>query len=376
MSECQAEKSNKILILSNNDVGLYKFRKELLEKFISLNLDVTVALPNGEFVDKIKDIGCNFIEINVDRRGINPIKDIKLFFSYLKIILKNKPDCVLTYTIKPNVYGGFACTVTKTPYYATITGLGTSIQNPGILQKISLFLYRIGIKNAQCTFFQNMFNMNFMHEHKVVGDNRCLIPGSGVDVLMHPYCEYPAETEEIRFLSIMRIMHDKGIYELLSCAEIIKNQYPNVTFTIVGDYEEDECRKAVESAEIKGLVQHIGFSNDVDSLIKTHHCIIHPSHHEGMSNVLLESSACGRPVIASNIPGCIETFDEGKTGFSFEVKNVDELVECVKKFINLSYIEKEEMGMSARKKMENEFDRKIVVNTYLQYINKHLNQER
>ncbi len=374
MSECQAKKK-KIVILTNNDVGLYKFRKEILEKFVSLGWDVSIVLPYGEFVDKLKELGCNYIEVDVDRRGITPLKDIKLFCKYLKIINKIKPDAVLTYTIKPNVYGGLACSLTNTPYYANITGLGTSIQTPGLISKISIFMYRMGIKCASCTFFQNKYNMDFMNKHKVCTKRQCLIPGSGVDLSAHPYCEYPSQTGEIRFLSIMRIMKDKGIYELLSCAQKIKKKYPNVTFTIAGDYDEDSCRYAVENAHKKGWVQYLGFCKDIDLLLKTHHCVINPSHHEGMSNVLLEACACGRPVIASNIPGCIETFDEDISGFGFEVKNENSLIDCVEKFINLEYRKKQNMGEKARKKIEKEFDRQIVINKYLSYINNYKKEE-
>lgn len=362
--------SKTILLLTNNDVGLYKFRKELLMKLISLEWIIYVVLPKGEYFDQLQKIGCKCIDVAIDRRGINPIKDFCLFFRYLRLVKQIIPTVVLTYTIKPNIYGGIACRLSKKTYLANITGLGTSIENPGVLQRFVLQLYRIGVNGSRCTFFQNKNNMDYMVAYKVGGKKKCLLPGSGVDLQSHYYRKYPSTEANISFISIMRIMRDKGIEEFLECAKQIKPQYPFTNFVLVGDYDDESYREQVERTHAEGIIEYLGYRNDIDELIAQNHCLINPSYHEGMSNVLLEAAACGRPVIASQVSGCVETFDEGISGFGFEVCNTAALVECVERFINLPYEQKISMGVAGRCKVEKSFDRNIVISAYVDELEK------
>lgn len=357
----------RILVLANFGMGLYNFRKELLEKLVQQNDEVYISLPNDEYVPKLKEIGCKFIDTELDRRGTNPVADMKLLLTYKKVIKQIKPDIVLTYTIKPNVYGGIACAITKTPYLTNITGLGTSIENKGLVQKITLALYKIGINKTSCVFFQNENNQTFFIDNKITKSKTQLLPGSGVNVVEHQFEEYPPEEAIVRFLFIGRVMKAKGIEELLEVAEILHKKHKNIQFDIVGGLEEDYNQR-LQNLEAQGIIKYHGQQQDVHSFIKQSHATILPSYHEGLANVLLESAACGRPIIASNVPGCVETFDEGTTGFGFEVKNVENLVVTIEKFLDLSHNQKAQMGYEGRKKMEKEFDREIVINTYLNKI--------
>ena len=366
----------KVLIFTNNDGGLYKFRKELIEALINRGDKVYISLPYGEFVEPLKAIGCKFIDTPIDRRGINPIKDIKLLRDYMKIIVSIKPDLIVTYTIKPNIYGGIACRLTNTPYFPNITGLGTSIQNPGLLQKISLFLYKMGLKSAECVFFQNQDNLNFMKNKGIRLKNVKVLPGSGVNMMTHPYREYLQENEKISFLTAGRLMKDKGTSELLACARYIHTKYPNITFDLAGGFDEEAYKSQINELESEGVVKYLGWRTDILDLMASHHAIIHPSYHEGMSNTLLDAAAIGRPVIASDVPGCRETFDEGVSGFGIPIKNTEALINAVERFINLSHEEKEEMGRAARRKVINEFDRNIVINMYMNEINNILEEEK
>ncbi len=354
----------RLLIISNSANGLVNFRKKVLESFLLRGMEVYVSVPKSEASDEIEKMGCHIIDTQVDRRGLNPVKDLKLLRSYKKMIKKLAPNAVLTYTIKPNIYGGIACKKTKTPYITNITGLGTSIENPGLLRTIAMFLYRMATKKAACMFFQNQSNMDFMIANKVGCKNKVLLPGSGVDLTEHSYQTYPNEEKNISFVAIMRVMKDKGISEFLDCASRIKAAHPETKFTLVGSYDDEYWKERVEKAAEEGTVEYLGYRKDIDYILGQHHCVINPSYHEGMSNVLLEAAACGRPVIASDVPGCKETFDEGVSGFGFEVKNVDKLTECVEKFIAFSHSEKEEMGRAGRRKVEAEFDRKKVISAY------------
>lgn len=356
----------KILILANNDIGLYKFRKELLQE-LTTKYEVYISLPYGEFIPELQKLGCKYIETSIDRRGTNPLSDLKLFSKYKKILMNIKPDAVLTYTIKPNVYGGLACRIAKIPYIANITGLGTSIESGGLIQKVALFLYKIGLRKASCVFFQNEPNRNIFLEKGIADGKTKVIPGSGVNIKQYCLEDYPDETNGLNFLFIGRVMKDKGIEELLEAARRIKVKYPATKFDIIGEIEEDYTVQLKE-LEQQGIITYHGLQKDVKSFIKKSHATILPSYHEGTANVLLESAASGRPVLASRVTGCLETFDEGVSGYGFEVRNVDSLVETVIKFIELPYEQKKAMGLAGRRKMESEFDRSIVINAYTEEI--------
>lgn len=364
----------KILILANNDVGLYKFRKELLENLVE-NHEVYISLPDGKHISALEEIGCIFINTPIDRRGTNPITDLRLILHYRRIINKLKPDVVLTYTIKPNIYGGIACSLSHTSYIANVTGLGTSIENDGFMQKISLFLYKTGLKKASCVFFQNLPNRDLFKNKSIVTENARTIPGSGVNLEQHRVEEYPPENEGIRFLFIGRVMKDKGIDELLDAATKVREKNSTIHFDLLGDTEENYTQRLKELEERKTIKYH-GHQQDVHSFIKNSHATILPSYHEGTANVLLESASSARPVLASKVTGCIETFDEGISGLGFEVKNTESLINAIIKFVELPYDEKRAMGLAGRAKMEKEFDRNIVIRAYMEEIDVVMEQNK
>lgn len=358
----------KILILANFGMGLYNFRRELLEALIKQKNEVYISLPDDEYIPKLISLGCKFIDTPLDRRGTNPVKDFQLMLQYVRTIKKIKPDMVLTYTIKPNVYGGLACRMTSTPYITNITGLGTSIENAGVIQKITLNLYKSGLKSTSCLFFQNETNRTFFLSKKIAKGKSRLVQGSGVNLKHHCFEEYPELDDGIRFLFIGRIMKAKGIEELLQAIQAVKQKYPNAHFDLIGHCEENYLQQLTELEE-QGFLNYHGQQSDIHSFIKNSHATILPSYHEGTANVLLESASTGRPVLASRVPGCQETFDENVSGLGFEVRNVDSLVEAISKFIDLHYEQKKAMGIAGRRKMEREYDRNLVINAYLEEIN-------
>ena len=358
----------KILLLANHDITIYNYRLELVKRLLEENNSVVIATPYGDKVDDLKKLGCEFREVKLSRRGTNPFNDLELLKDYIKLVKSVKPDIVFSYTIKSNVFGGIACGLLKVPYVVNITGLGTAICNGGMMQKLTLFLYKLGCKKARKVFFQNSSNQKFMVDRKVVRCENEVIPGSGVNLTKHCYEEYPKLDDKIVILTIGRIMRDKGIEEVLSAAEFIKQKYPNVIFRLVGSSEKEYCEK-LRIAESKNLIEYLGERDDIHELIKQSSATLHASYHEGMANVLLESAACGRPVIATDIPGCREAFEDGVSGISFKAKNVDDMVRAIEDFLNLSFEKRKEMGKCGRAKMENEFDRNIVIEKYLQIVN-------
>lgn len=224
-------------------------------------------------------------------------------------------------------------------------------------------------KKVRCVFFQNAKNKYFFDKHNIKIKRQKLVPGSGVNLDAHCYEPYPEKDDTIRFLFIGRMMKDKGIDELLAAAQRIKEKHDHVFFDLIGFCEADYKGKAqLETLHKQKMINYMGHQDAIHDHIKAHHALLHPSYHEGMANVLLEAAACGRPVLASNIPGCQEAFDEGITGFGFEPRNVDDLVRAIEKFIALPYEQKQAMGIAGRKKMEQEFDRQIVVDAYMEEI--------
>lgn len=357
----------KILVLANFGMGLYNFRKELLEELIKQNHEVFISLPNDEYVPRLKKIGCKFVDTPVSRRGTNPIKDFMLLMNYKRIIKRIKPDAVLTYTIKPNVYGGLACRLANVPYLVNITGLGTAVENGGLLQKLTLFLYKLALKKAKCVFFQNKENEGFLTKRKVISGKYKVLPGSGVNLNHYALLDYPPD-DNVNFLFISRVMKEKGIEQYLDAAVYIKEKYPNTVFHIVG-FCEDEYEERLKDMHDKGIIKYHGKQNDVIEFHKISHCTVHPTYYpEGMSNVLLESAACGRPIITTNKSGCREIVDNEINGYIIEQQNSQDLIDKIENFLYVDYDIKKQMGLSGRKKVEEEFDRYIVIDAYLNEI--------
>lgn len=359
-----------ILVLTNNFGGLHSFRKEVMQALKDAGHQVSISAPFDEKTHFFEEMGCEIIDTKFNRKGMNPLKDVGLMLRYRKLIKKVKPEVILSYTIKPNLYGGMACQLCKVPQLANITGLGSAVENPGWLQKLTIILYKIGLRKTRTVFFQNESNMTFCKKNRMVKGKMRLIPGSGVNLQHHIQQPYPPKEEPIRFIFISRLLREKGIEEYLSAAETIKLKHPNTEFHILGDCEEN-YQGRVEDLMSKGVIVYHGSQPDVRPFIWKSWCTIHPSFYpEGMSNVLLESCAAGRPVITTNRPGCGEIVEDGRTGYLVNAKDVTGLVNIIERFIALPYSQKCMMGENARRKVEKEFDRKIVVNAYLNELEK------
>ena len=356
----------KILILSNDGGGLISFRRELIS-LLAETYAVTVCIPDEINRERIESLGAKVIVYEMRRRSTNPVRDLKLMKTLKAILRSEKPDLALTYTIKPNVYGGMVCRKLGIPYLANVTGMGTSIENGGFLARISLFLYRQGLKGAACVFFQNSSNHAFFVDKGILSGKARIVPGSGVNLSAHPLRPYPEDTAQTRFLFIGRIMKDKGIEELLYAISALHEQDPTVCLDIVGRFDE-AYQQTVQKAEEGGFVKFHGPQIDVNPFIWRSHCVVLPSYHEGMSNVMLEAASCGRPVITTTVPGCAETFDEGVTGFGCKPGDGDSLLAAMNRFLSLSHQKRAEMGLCGRKKMCREFDRKLVIDAYLEEI--------
>ncbi|MEF2782007.1 MAG: glycosyltransferase family 4 protein [Clostridium sp.] len=359
---------NKILILTNNSGGLYRFRKELISSLISSNIEVIASTPFDNNVEDLKQLGIKLIEIDINRRGMNPIKDSKLILDYFRLIKKEKPSLIITYTIKPNLYGTLIARFLKIPYAINITGLGSVFQNDNWLRKMIIGWYKFVCKKVKVIFFENEGNKQTFLDFNIVEENKtCVLNGAGVNLHDFYFSEYPDSDDKIHFLFIGRIMKEKGVDELFWAIEKIHKQNKNVVLDILGSYE-DNYQSKIDNLVENGIVNYYGVQNDVRPFIKKSHCFVLPSYHEGMANTLLENAAMGRPLITSNIFGCKEAVIDKKNGYLIEVKNKDDLYDKMQTFIHLPLEEKQKMGKFSRKHIEDIFDKEKVVKKTIKYL--------
>ncbi|MCM2590889.1 glycosyltransferase family 4 protein [Rossellomorea marisflavi] len=358
-----------VVILSNHHAYTYNFRKEIIQRLIDENYKVFIVLPYGEKVELLKEIGCEFINLPLDRRGMNPLNDLKLLFNYYKIIKKIQPKAILSYTVKPNIYGGIISRLFNIPFFPNVTGLGSAVENKGIIQQLLVKMNKLAFKNANCVFFQNEENKQFFKNKNIPLKSYKVIPGSGVNINHFSLLPYP-DNKITTFLFISRIMKAKGIDQYLEAAEFIRGKYPNTKFHVLGFCEEDYEDKLTKLQE-NGIIEYHGMQSDIRKFLEISNCTIHPTYYpEGMSNVLLESAAAGRPIITTNRSGCREIVDNEINGYVVEQENSTDLINKIEKFLALSQDRKSQMGLYGRKKIEAEFDREIVVRAYMNEINK------
>lgn len=353
----------KLLILANYDVGLYKFRKELIQTLLHQTHEVVISLPDGTLVRKLEQMGCRFVDTPIDRRGINPLTDFRLLLQYLSLFRRERPDFVITYTIKPNIYGGMVCRFLRVPYAVNITGLGTAFQKRGVLRALVTVLYRMGLKRAKVVFFENEDNLRFLVRERIVSAGQaCLLPGAGVNLDEFRLLPYPEDSGVTRFLFMGRVMREKGVDELFAAMERLHTEGVPCILDVLGNYEEDYT-DAMARWEAAGWLRYHGYQPDVRPYIANCHCFVLPSWHEGMANTNLEAAASGRPVITSDIPGCREAVEDGVSGFLCKPQNAESLYQAMKRFLALSQPQRQSMGQAGRKRMETIFDKKAVVRT-------------
>ena len=271
---------------------------------------------------------------------MNPKDEIRILSDYKKLMKEIKPNIVLGFTIKPNIYGAIAARKYGIPFVANITGLGIAVENPGLSQMISILLYRYGFKSVQRVFFQNEENKKYFEYHGLAKGVGMIIPGSGVNLERYPYREYP-ENGAIKLAFISRIMKEKGIDQYLDAAKAIRTQYGDkVEFHVCG-FCEPEYDGRLQDEYNNGVVIYHGMIRDVTGFMGKMHCIIHPTYYpEGLSNVLLEVCATGRPIITTERSGCREVVDDGENGFMIPCQNSEKLIEAIEKFLKLPWEQK------------------------------------
>lgn len=358
----------KILILANNDVGLYQFRSELIGRMLEKH-GIIISLPYGELVEPLKEAGCLFSDTPIERRGMNPVRDLGLMSRYWKLLRKERPDLVITYTIKPNIYGGMVCRMLRIPCAVNITGLGTAFQKKGLLRTMVTMLYKTALKKAKVVFFENSANRQVFLELGIVRRKQtCLLNGAGVNLEKFSPAPYPVE-RAVRFLFIGRVMKEKGVEELFAVMRRLHSEGYDCCLDVLGGYEE-HYEETIRRYEAEGWLHYHGYQQDVRPFIAKAHCFVLPSYHEGMANTNLECAAMARPLITSRIPGCMEAVEEGVSGLLCEPKNADSLYEAMKAFLKLPQEERAAMGRAGRSRMETLFDKRDVVDMTMKELEK------
>nr|WP_269145774.1 glycosyltransferase family 4 protein [Anaerostipes faecalis] len=347
------------MILTNHSYMLYQFRRELIQKLME-NYNVVLSMPYVGHEEDFKEMGCRCIETPIDRRGINPKTDWKLIRTYLKMLKEEKPDMVVTYSIKPNIYAGLVCSLLNIPYCANVQGLGTAFQKPGLAEFVTI-LYKLAFRKVKTVFFENKENAREFRKRKILSQNQqTILPGAGVNLEHYTYFPYK-EADSIHFLFVGRVMEEKGVNELFRAMKALKKQYgEKVVLDMIGFFE-DEYKQEVEELQKEDIVKFHGFQEEVRPFYKKAHCVVLPSYHEGMSNVLLEAAASGRALITSDIPGCREAVSKGINGYLCKVKNAKDLYKKMQQFVELSPEEREMMGQKGRQKMKKQFAKEMVV---------------
>lgn len=349
----------KIVIIANNSNGLYLFRRQLISALIEQGHEVIALTPFDTDVDNLQTLGATLVETPIDRRGTNPIRDYSLMRLYKQELKRIRPDLVITYTIKPNVYGGIVCRQLKIPYAANVTGLGTAFEGSGVLLKVATALNKTALKKAKVIFFENTENRDvFVNAGIVMKEKTHVLHGAGVDLNHFSYQPYP-KNQDFHFLFIGRVMKEKGVDELLESMRKLIGEDAQCSLDILGNYEEDYKGKLDEAVK-EGWLRYHGNQPDVRPFIAACDCFVLPSYHEGMANTNLECASSGRPIITSNIPGCKEAVVEG-SGLLCDPKNVESLYKAMKKMILTGREEREQMGQVGRKHMEDVFDKEKVV---------------
>lgn len=369
MKNCEKKK---IVLSSNTSWSIFNFRLGLIKELLK-NYEVIVVAPKDEYSEKLIDLGCRYYDIYIDKKGINPINDLKTFWQYYRLYKKIKPDLIFHYTIKPNIYGTIAAKLNNIPSIAITTGLGYMFINNNIVTNIVKLLYKVSFKFAKQVWFLNQDDFDIFIKNKLIDKSKGFILHSeGVNTEKFKPIKTEKKDDIFRFLLIARMIWDKGIGEYVKAAKIIKQKYKNVEFLLLGPVGVDNPtaipKEQIDKWQKEGLVKYLGATDDVKSEITKADCVVLPSYREGLSRVLLEAAAMEKPLIATNVAGCKEVIEDGINGYLCKIKDAKDLADKMEKMLNLPEDKRKAMGKAGREKIIKEFDERIVIEKYLKAI--------
>ncbi|HAS42549.1 MAG TPA: glycosyltransferase family 1 protein [Microscillaceae bacterium] len=363
----------RIAIVLNSSWNIYNFRRGLIEELLKEGHTVLAIAPKDKYSNNLINLGCEFYPVTLEKKGSNPFKDIKYLGRLYRIYKKAKPDIILQFTIKPNIYGTLAASMLNIPVINNVCGLGTVFLREQLLSsKVARLLYRFSFRFPQKVFFQNQDDLSLFIERKYINPNITdLVPGSGIPVEKFKSDGFK-RNKVFRFLLIARLIYDKGILDYIEAIKILQAQGIDAQFLILGAIEEDAnlgiSKQQLDGWVKEGLVDYLGVSDNVSEVISRVDCVVLPSYREGTPRVLLEAASMSKPLIATNVPGCKQTIDDGENGFLCNLKDPQDLAQKMSLMLQLNDQQLKTMGQKSRKKAEQEFDEKLVVRKYLDTI--------
>ena len=366
----------KVAIVLNTSWNIYNFRLGLVRTLLQNGHEVFAIAPHDDYSHKLEELGCTYVPVRMDSRGINPFKDIALTLELLMIYRRIRPDINLHYTIKPNIYGTLASAILGIPSVNNVCGLGTAFLQKSLLSRIAVWLYRLSFRSSKMVFFQNEEDRQFFERKRIVKDYQSkVLPGSGIDPA-HFVSEARAvepSNRKFTFLLVSRLIHDKGILEYVDAIEILRKKNIDASFQLLGAMD-TRHRRGIPEDLIQGWldndqVEYLGHVEDVKPVIEAADCVVLPSYREGTPRTLLEAASMNKPLIASDVPGCRNVVEDNKNGFLCQVKNSVDLADKMERMLSLSPEQRSEMGENSRKKIEQSFDEQIVIGSYLSAIN-------
>ncbi|MRU15669.1 glycosyltransferase family 4 protein [Roseovarius sp. A21] len=359
----------RILITVNAAWNIWNFRRPLVESLLADGHRVTILAPKDDTVPKLQALGCSVRHLEMNAKGLNPLQDTKLLLRLRQHFRDLRPDVILSFTIKNNIFGAIAAKSTRIPFIPNVTGLGTAFLSGGFLEKVAGMLYKIAFRNLPIVFFQNEDDQTLFLERGLVTNSQARrLPGSGIDLDRFAAAASPAEDEAPIFLMIARLLRDKGVIEYVEAARRVKARHAQARFQLLGATDAVN-RTAIDGQTVagwerEGIIEYLGTVEDVRPMIEASHCVVLPSYREGAPRTLIEAAAMARPLIATDVPGCRAVVDDKTTGFLCEARSAESLAAACEAFISLPSEERAALGCAGRAKMEREYGQNIVLDAY------------
>lgn len=362
----------RVVIAVNSTWNLLNFRSGLIRALVASGYEVVAVAPPDAYVPELTVLGCRFVPLSIDHQGTHPGRDLLLLWRFYILFRHERPDIYLGYTVKPNVYGSLAAHILGIPVVNNITGLGAVFIKDSWLTHVVRVLYRLALSRSAKVFFQNNDDRQiFILGGLVTPSITDRLPGSGIDLTKFTPSPLPGRSP-LRFLLIARMLWDKGVGEFVDAARILKCRGINADFCLLGFLDVQNpaaiCRKQMDDWVEEGVVRYLGVSKDVRTEIELADCVVLPSYREGTPRTLLEAAAMGRPIVTTNSAGCRDVVDDGINGYLCQLKDAKDLADKMYIVASLSSEAREIMGYRSRKKVENEFDERTVINKYLEAI--------
>ena len=362
----------KIAMVLNTSWNVFNFRMGLLNALRDEGHEMIIMAPEDRYSERIEQAGFLFQPIRMDSRGVNPVSDAALFLELRQAYRRHKPDLVLHYTIKPNIYGTFAAASCRIPVINNVCGLGTAFMKKNLVTRIASTLYRLAFRYPKKVFFQNDADLELFLKNELVAENITeLIPGSGINLDDFPVLEY-RKNEVFTFLVISRLIIDKGIVEYVEAARKLKAEGINARFQLLGAMD-PEHRRGIRPQKIREwvderTVEYLGTTDDVHAYIEKADCIVLPSYREGTPRSLLEAASSGKPIVTTDVAGCRHVVQNGFNGLLCQARSADDLADKMRQMAMSDEDTLLKYGKNGRQKIEQEFDERLVINTYLNSI--------